>query len=99
MAQFNLEIGGSGVPVTLSSLSERYLLKSWKKLNYSGYQPSQKYLLGDVSLTQTPKGMFNLGELALTLLLLHLATDLSPVQQFFLTDFSIKEVMGYLYRL
>lgn len=67
MAQFNIEIGGSGVPVTLSSLSERYLLKSWKTLNYNGYQPSQKYLLGDVSLSQTPKGIFNLGELALKL--------------------------------
>lgn len=67
MAQFNLEIGGMGIPVTLTSLGQKYLLNNWKTIGYKGYQPSPEYLLGDVALSQTPKGLFALGELGFKL--------------------------------
>lgn len=57
MEDFNFSIGGSGVPISLSSIGRRYVKSSWKESNYPGYQVSSKYLLGDVSKSMTPKGL------------------------------------------
>ena len=67
MAQFNLELGGLGVPVTLSGLSGRYLKESWRKMQYSGYQPNTSYLLSDSAKLQTPRGLFTMDQLGLKL--------------------------------
>lgn len=67
MAQFNLELGGLGVPVTLSGLSGRYLKQSWAAMNYSGYQPNASYLLSDSAKIQTPRGLFSMEQLGLKL--------------------------------
>jgi hypothetical protein len=57
MEDFNFKIGGIGVPLSLSSLGRSYVKSLWKEYGYKGYQLSQKYLLGDVSSTITPKGL------------------------------------------
>jgi len=44
-----------GIPVTLSSLAERYVLYKWKEINYKGYQIHKNILIGDVSNLVTPK--------------------------------------------
>lgn len=67
MAQFNLELGGLGVPVTLSSLSGRYLKQSWSQQGYSGYQANASYLLSDSAKLQTPRGLFSMSLLGLKL--------------------------------
>lgn len=67
MDDFNTRIGGSGVPVSLSGIGRRYVKSIWKDCKYPGYQISQKYLLGDVSKTMTPKGLQALGEIGFVL--------------------------------
>lgn len=67
MGKFNNDLGGTGVPVTLSSLSGRYLKNTWSLLKYKGYQISPKFLLGDASSSQTPRGLFALNQLGLKL--------------------------------
>ena len=53
MSKFNQELGGKGVPVTLSSLSQKFLKKSWKKMNYQGYQPFPQLLLALTCVVQS----------------------------------------------
>lgn len=65
MAHFNQELGGLGVPVTLSSLSGRFLKKIWREQNYKGYQISPIYYIGDTSSVQTPKGLFSSKDIGL----------------------------------
>lgn len=65
MSVFNLELGGLGVPVTLSALSGRFLKRSWMQSGYKGYQISPKYLIGDTASLQTPKGLFSSGSMGL----------------------------------
>lgn len=65
MASFNLDLGGIGVPVTLSTLSGRFLKNCWSEENYTGYQPSPTLLIGDTSNVQTPRGLFASNELGL----------------------------------
>jgi len=57
MEDFNFKIGGSGIPLSLSSLGRSYVKSMWKEESYSGYQISSKFQLGDVSTTVTPKGL------------------------------------------
>jgi hypothetical protein len=57
MDDFNFRIGGTGVPISLSGIGRRYVKSIWKDQKYPGYQISNKYLLGDVSKSMTPKGL------------------------------------------
>lgn len=57
MEDFNFQIGGVGIPLSLSSLGRSYVKSIWKEDSYSGYQISSKYLLGDVASSITPKGL------------------------------------------
>lgn len=56
MEVFSNQIGGVGIPLTLSGLSSNYIKHFWDKVNYEGYQFSHEYLLTNVSKTNTPKG-------------------------------------------
>ena len=67
MEDFNFKIGGVGIPVSLSSLGRNYVKSIWAESKYEGYQISQKYLLGDVSRTITPKGLNEISEIAFVL--------------------------------
>lgn len=67
MEDFNFMIGGAGVPVSLSSIGRRYVKSIWSECNYPGYQISNKYLLGDVSKSMTPKGLHALKEVGFVL--------------------------------
>lgn len=57
MDDFNRRVGGTGVPLTLSSLAGRFLEGEWETMCYEGYQISPKYLVGDTSKVQTPRGL------------------------------------------
>ena len=57
MEDFYFKIGEVGVPLTISSLSEKYVKYQWKNEGYKGYQVSKKFLLGDTSKFLTPKGL------------------------------------------
>ena len=57
MEDFNFPLGGLGIPISLSSIGRKYVKSIWTENKYEGYQISQKYLLGDVSKTMTPKGL------------------------------------------
>jgi hypothetical protein len=58
MEDFNFKLNEVGIPITLSSLSSKYVKSSWISDNYKGYQITPKYLIGDASTTHTPKGLF-----------------------------------------
>lgn len=62
---FNFKYHGLGIPLTLSSLGATYVKYKWKLMGYKGYQLSNKYLLGDSSATQTPKGLLAVSEIGL----------------------------------
>lgn len=57
MEDFNFTLNKIGVPLTLSSLGKDYVLKQWATRGLKGYQMSKRYLLGDSSILQTPKGL------------------------------------------
>ena len=57
MEEFKFNIGGLGVPLSLSSIGRKYVKYVWKETKYPGYQISPGYTLGDVSNTITPKGL------------------------------------------
>lgn len=57
MENFGFSSRRIGVPLTLSSLGKTYVLNKWEELNQKGYQISSKYLIGDSSSVQTPKGL------------------------------------------
>jgi len=67
MEDFNFKIGGVGIPLSLSSIGRRYVKTIWTEIGYRGYQISQKYLLGDVSTTITPKGLNVINKIGLVL--------------------------------
>jgi len=67
MEDFNFKLNEVGIPITLSSLGSKYVKNHWRKINYGGYQISPKYLLGDTSATQTPKGLLSTTETGLKL--------------------------------
>ena len=57
MDEFYFSICGGGMPISLSSIGRKYVKSVWSEQKYQGYQISNKYLLGDVSSTMTPKGL------------------------------------------
>jgi hypothetical protein len=57
MEDFNFNLGGFGIPLSLSSIGRNYVKSIWNEESYPGYQLSPKYLLGDVSTSITPKGL------------------------------------------
>ena len=57
MEEFNFKIGFLGIPLSLSSLSNKFVMNKWKEERYKGYQISPEYLIGDAEKTQTPKGL------------------------------------------
>jgi hypothetical protein len=65
MEDFNFKYQGLGIPLTLSSLGAAYVKYKWKLIGYKGYQISNKYLLGDSSATQTPKGLLTTSQTGL----------------------------------
>jgi hypothetical protein len=67
MEDFNFKIHELGIPVTLSSLSSKYVKFKWIEKLYDGYQISNKYLIGDTSVTQTPKGLNILKDIGLNI--------------------------------
>lgn len=61
MERFNFSIGGVGIPLTLSSVSNKYVLEEWSKEGYSGYQVNPDILIGDATRIQTPIGLNSRG--------------------------------------
>jgi hypothetical protein len=59
MVDFYFGLNEVGVPITLSSLSKKYVLLEWEKAKYKGYQVSKRYFIGDTSRFLTPKGMID----------------------------------------
>jgi hypothetical protein len=57
MEDFYFKIGGVGIPLSLSSIGRSYVKYIWNSESYGGYQVSNKYRLGDVSSSITPKGL------------------------------------------
>jgi hypothetical protein len=61
MENFSFSINENTIPLTLSSLGQKFVKNYWKtKSDYAGYQPNPLYNLGDVSSTITPKGLSNI---------------------------------------
>ena len=67
MEEFNFELGCVGVPLTLSSLGNKYVLSKWNSVKYKGYQITPDYLIGDSPRVQTPLGLQALGDVGLIL--------------------------------
>lgn len=67
MEDHNFKLQGLGIPLTLSSLGTIYVKYKWKMMGYKGYQISPKYLIGDTSATQTPKGLYTTSQTGLKL--------------------------------
>jgi hypothetical protein len=65
MEEYNFNLGGVGIPVTISSMASRYLKSVWSKTDYKGYQVSPNYLLSDMGKTMTPKGISAVGDVGL----------------------------------
>ena len=67
MEEFNFSLKQLGVPITLSSIGKRFVLKKWDdgfKQNLP-YQISGDLLLGNSDEVQTPKGLFATGQVGL----------------------------------
>lgn len=67
MEDFYFDMGGLGIPLSLSSLGRKFVKKIWEDRGYTGYQISTSYKLGDVSTTITPKGLNAVGKIGLVL--------------------------------
>lgn len=67
MEEFNYKHSLTGVPVTLASVSKKYLSNKWREMGYKGYQSHPEYLQGKVSQTITPVPLRLLGREALYL--------------------------------
>lgn len=61
MEEFVFKMGVVGIPLTLSSVSRAYVKNKWMIDNYKGYQLSSEYLIGEISKTQTPRGLHSVG--------------------------------------
>jgi hypothetical protein len=57
MEDFNFGLNNIGVPVTIPSLTRKFILNDWKSRNYDGYQLHPEYLLSDMGKSNTPKGL------------------------------------------
>lgn len=67
MEDFNFNIGGVGIPLSLSSLGRSYVKHQWREESYGGYQISNKYLLGEAASSITPKGLNVLNKIGFVL--------------------------------
>ena len=67
MESFYFDLGCLGIPLSLSSIGNRYVAKNWEENNYKGYQISSEILIGDASKIQTPIGIHQTGKTALNL--------------------------------
>jgi hypothetical protein len=67
MQKFYFDIRKVGVPLSLSSISNRYVEEWWGKIGYKGYQIRKDYLLGNVGDIVTPKGLISVVDLGLDL--------------------------------
>jgi hypothetical protein len=71
MEEFNFDLSHIGIPITLSSLGRKYVLNFWESnaifSNRSKYQISNKILLGDSENINTPKGLFEMGDIGLNI--------------------------------
>lgn len=67
MEDFNFNIGGIGIPLSLSSLGRSYVKHQWREESYGGYQVSNKYPLGDVASSITPKGLNEISKIGFVL--------------------------------
>lgn len=65
MEEFAFSLGLIGVPLSLSMLSSVYLRKFWSRTGYDGYQLSPEYLISNSASTQTPRGLFFVGDVGL----------------------------------
>lgn len=64
MDYIRFKLGGT-MPITLATLSRLYITQKWTESGYKGYQVSKSYLIGESDMVQTPKGLFNVGDLGL----------------------------------
>lgn len=55
MEEFNLTVGKTGVPLTMSGLGKSYVEKEWSKEGYHGYQLNSDILIGDLGTSLSPK--------------------------------------------
>ena len=67
MADFNFDLGGLGVPMTLSSIGTKFVYAEWEKVGYRGYQITPELLIGDASKVQTPLGLHHTRGIGLVL--------------------------------
>src|SRR5258705_12253398 len=70
MEDFNIQLKNLGVPITLSSLGRKYVIKKWSDseiLKKGRYQVSSVILLGNTESVQTPKGLKEIGNIGLFL--------------------------------
>jgi len=69
MEIFHFSLRCIGIPITLSSIGNKFVKNSWYENGYSGYQLAQApdYFIGDSSSIQTPIGLSKIGEIALKL--------------------------------
>jgi hypothetical protein len=63
MEDVSIKLGKAEIPLTLASLGLTYVRNSWAKNDYQGYQLSPDYLLSEPNSLQTPKGLFNVGDI------------------------------------
>lgn len=61
MEEFNMKVNQIGVPLTLSSIGRKYVVKEWSNIfqKHLPYQVSGEYLMGNADEIQTPKGLFS----------------------------------------
>lgn len=69
MEEFNFGIKKLGVPLTLSSLGRNFVFDEWlnTREKHIPYQISGECLMGNSEEVQTPKGLFNTGDVGLHL--------------------------------
>ena len=63
----NFKVKKCGIPVSLSSLGSSNLRMQWAAAGYKGYQINNDYLIGDSSKLPTPRGLFRLGKVGLSI--------------------------------
>ena len=59
---FAFRLGALDLPVTLGSLSNKYISNKWKSDGYNGYQIDVNYPLGNAQTSYTPRGITTLGK-------------------------------------
>lgn len=89
---------GMGIPLTLSSISNKYIKQFWLNSGYKGYQISNKYLLSNVSSSITPKGLNVLKDVGIKLSL-YIASYRGGRNESFMYGYNSSDKMWYDYDL